>query len=85
MTLDISLIRKQYPAFSDGTAFLDGAGGTQLPDSVIDAVSDAYRKGLGNAHGEFPASRRADRLVAEARRAVADVARLLGGVEELAP
>lgn len=34
MTLDIHLIRKQYPALSDGSAYLDGAGGTQLPDSV---------------------------------------------------
>lgn len=76
MTLDIHLLRKQYPAPPDGTAYLDGAGGTQLPDSVIDAVSDAYRSGLGNAHGEFPASRRADKLAAEARLAVAN---LVGG------
>lgn len=76
MKLDIHLIRKQYPALGDGTAYLDGAGGTQLPDSVIDAIADAHRSGLGNAHGEFPASRRADSCVAGARLAVAD---LVGG------
>lgn len=89
MSLDIHLLRKQYPALSDGTAYLDGAGGTQLPDSVIDTVSDAYRSWLGNAHGEFPASHRANRLVAGTSLApyndADDVTRLLSGVAELAP
>ena len=70
---DIEGIRSQYPALKDGTAYLDGAGGTQVPDCVIEAISDAYRCGLSNVHGPFAASRRADLLIADAREAVADL------------
>src|ERR1035438_4456148 len=47
-TWDIEGIRSQYPALKDGTAYLDGAGGTQVPECVIEAISDAYRCGLSN-------------------------------------
>ena len=77
-TWDIEGIRSQYPALSTGTAFLDGAGGTQVPESVIDAISDAFRRGLSNVHGPWAASRRSVRLIADARAAVAD---LTGGQE----
>jgi len=30
---DIEGIRAQYPALKDGTAYLDGAGGTQVPSA----------------------------------------------------
>jgi cysteine desulfurase family protein (TIGR01976 family) len=43
---------------------------------VIDAIGAAYRAGLGNAGGEFPASQRSAALTAECRQAVAD---LVGG------
>jgi cysteine desulfurase family protein (TIGR01976 family) len=75
-TWDIEGIRSQYPALRDGTAYLDGAGGTQVPASVIEAISDAHRSGLSNVHGPFAASRRSDALIAGAREAVAD---LVGG------
>ena len=74
--LDVANVRARYPALADGWAYLDGAAGTQLPASVIDAIADAYRAGLGNQGGPFAASGRSDRLVAECRRAVAD---LVGG------
>ena len=76
-TWDIEGIRSQYPALKDGTAYLDGAGGTQVPDCVIEAICEAHRSGLSNVHGPFAASRRSVRLVADARTAVAD---LTGGV-----
>jgi len=76
MGLDISAVRAMYPALADGYAYLDGAAGTQLPAPVIDAISDAYRSGLGNSDGAFPASARSDAIIAECRRAVAD---LVGG------
>ena len=76
---DIEGIRSQYPALKDGTAFLDGAGGTQVPESVIEAISDAYRSGLSNVNGPWAASRRSDRLIDSARAAVAD---LTGGQAE---
>ena len=75
-TWDIEGIRSQYPALKDGTAYLDGAGGTQVPESVMEAISEAYRRGLSNVHGSFASSRRSDLLIAAAREAVAD---LVGG------
>ncbi|MGW0227656.1 cysteine desulfurase-like protein [Actinopolymorpha singaporensis] len=72
-------IRAAYPALADGHAYLDGAGGTQVPQPVVDAIADAYRHGLSNVGGASAASRRSDGIVAECRRAVAD---LVGGEPE---
>jgi len=73
MSFDIKAVRAQFPALSDGYAYLDGAAGTQVPQSVIDAIAGAYRGGLGNVGGEFPASERSTAMVAAARQAVADL------------
>jgi len=53
-------------------AFFDGPGGTQVPESVIAAISDYYRKCNANAHGAFITSRESDEVVERARRRVAD-------------
>ena len=76
MTLDIAAIRAAYPALSDGSAYLDGAAGTQVPTPVIKAIAAAYTGGIGNVGGPFPASQRSDAIVDGARQAVAD---LVGG------
>ena len=76
VTYDVSRVRASYPALADGYAYLDGAAGTQVPQSVIDAIVDTYRVGVGNQGGTFPASGRADAIVAACRHAVAD---LVGG------
>jgi cysteine desulfurase family protein (TIGR01976 family) len=73
---DVKAVRAAYPALSDGFAYLDGAAGTQVPHVVIESIAAVYRAGIGNVGGAFPASDRADRLVAECRQAVAD---LVGG------
>ena len=79
MTLDVAAVRAAYPALADGYAYLDGAAGTQVPTAVIDAIAGAYRAGIGNTGGAFPASGRSAVLESECRRAVAD---LTGGVPE---
>src|SRR5580700_2722822 len=73
MTFDVSRVRAAYPALTDGHAYLDGAAGTQVPAAVIEAITDAYRAGIGNAGGAFPASARSDAILAECRRALADL------------
>ncbi len=73
MAFDIGRVRAGYPALGDGYAYLDGAAGTQVPGTVIEAIADAYRSGIGNAGGAFPASHRAGSIVAECRRALADL------------
>jgi cysteine desulfurase family protein (TIGR01976 family) len=76
MSFDVSVVRAAYPALADGYAYLDGAAGTQVPEAVIEAIAGAYRRGIGNVGGAFPASQRGDGIVAECRAAVAD---LVGG------
>jgi cysteine desulfurase family protein (TIGR01976 family) len=71
MKLDVEAVRAGYPALADGYAYLDGAAGTQVPSSVINAISAAQAAGIGNAGGAFPASERADRITASCRAAVA--------------
>ncbi|HEX4829634.1 MAG TPA: cysteine desulfurase-like protein [Trebonia sp.] len=76
MSFDVGHVRAAYPALRDGHAYLDGAAGTQVPSVVIEAIADAYRAGIGNLGGAFPASARSGAIVAAARQAVAD---LVGG------
>lgn len=76
MAFDPARIRAQYPALAGNRVWLDGAGGTQVPRTVIDAIADAYRHGIGNVGGAFAPSRDSEEIVAAARLAVAD---LVGG------
>ncbi|HEU5244479.1 MAG TPA: cysteine desulfurase-like protein [Gaiellaceae bacterium] len=75
MTFDVEAIRARFPALSSGVAFLDGPGGTQCPQSVIDAVAAYLRDSNANLGGAFDASRRSDELVEHAH---ATAARFLG-------
>jgi cysteine desulfurase family protein (TIGR01976 family) len=79
VSFDVGRVRALYPALTDGYAYLDGAAGTQVPQTVIDAVAGAYRTGIGNVGGAFPASERSDAIVAGCRQAVAD---LVGGMPD---
>ncbi|HEY0933426.1 MAG TPA: cysteine desulfurase-like protein [Trebonia sp.] len=72
-SFDVAAVRALYPALTDGHAYLDGAAGTQVPASVIEAIAAAYRAGIGNLGGAFAASGRSGAIVAAARAAVADL------------
>ncbi len=69
--------RQDFPALThrrgDGLelAFLDGPGGSQVPQTVIDAVSDVYRTCNVNTHGHFPPSHEVDRRMDRARQVLA--------------
>ena len=52
---------------------VDTPGGSQVPDTVIEAITGRLRSGLSNTHGAFRTSRETDELVAEAHRAGADL------------
>lgn len=65
--------RRRFPALSSGTVFLDGPGGTQVPQEVIDAVAAYYREANANEHGQFAFSRRSDAIIAAGREAMADL------------
>jgi cysteine desulfurase family protein (TIGR01976 family) len=72
-------IRAQFPGLSADVAALDGAGGTQAPQAVIDAVAEALATAMSNVGGAFPASGVSGEVVADARLAIAD---LVGGVPD---
>ena len=75
VALDVDAVRARYSALRGEVAFLDGPGGTQCPDSVIEAVAGYLRGSNANLGGAFAASRRSDELV---ERAHETAARFLG-------
>ena len=75
---DPAAVRPQFPALAAEQAgrpvvFLDGPGGTQVPQRVIDAVATYYREANANVHGAFATSVRTDAILREAHAAVADL------------
>lgn len=52
--------------------FFDGAGGSQVPDSVIDAIAGYLRHSNANEGGAFVTSLETDALLVEAHAAAAD-------------
>jgi cysteine desulfurase family protein (TIGR01976 family) len=76
--LNTSAIRAQFPALrreeNGGTvAWFDGPGGSQVPHSVIDAISNFLSRGGSNHGGAFTASRDSEQTHEEARMAVGDL------------
>jgi cysteine desulfurase family protein (TIGR01976 family) len=69
--LDVDSVRARFSALRAPTAFFDAPGGTQCPDSVIDAIATYLRESNANLGGAFGNSRRSDALVARARLAAA--------------
>jgi len=77
----ITEARARFPALArrEGgrpVAYLDGPGGTQVPEAVIEAMTLRLREGASNLGGPFGASRDAEATVDAAREAAAD---LVGG------
>jgi cysteine desulfurase family protein (TIGR01976 family) len=75
--LDLHYIRAQFPSLAQTVnghpaVFLDGPGGTQVPQRVIDAISDYLRRDNANSGGAYATSRRTDAVIADARAAMAD-------------
>jgi cysteine desulfurase family protein (TIGR01976 family) len=75
--LDITWVRSQFPSLvqtvnGHPAAFLDGPGGTQVPQRVIDAISYYLRRDNANTGGAYSTSRHTDIMLAEARTAMAD-------------
>ncbi|MGD2044404.1 MAG: aminotransferase class V-fold PLP-dependent enzyme, partial [Acidimicrobiia bacterium] len=76
--LDVDSIRSRFPALDrieHGriAAYLDGPGGTQVPASVIDAMSAPLRHGISNLGGGYGPSDDAMAITAGARQSVADL------------
>ena len=75
---DPTLLRSRFPALErrvggSPAVYLDGPGGTQVPDSVIEAMAGFLSRGGSNLHGPFVTSRETDEVLEGARAAVADL------------
>ncbi len=71
-------IRSDFPALGrthNGypVAYFDGPGGTQVPQAVVDAMSDYLLNHNANTHWNYPSSAETDALIEDARLAVADL------------
>src|SRR5262250_1490943 len=76
-SLDLTWVRSQFPSLAQKVngqpaVFLDGPGGTQVPQRVIDAISDYLARNNANTGGAYATSRLTDATIAEARAAMAD-------------
>ena len=76
-------IRQQFPILQRKVnrkplIFLDGPAGTQVPQSVIDAISNYYKTSNANAHGAFITSHETDAMMDNLRQKIAD---FLGAVD----
>jgi cysteine desulfurase family protein (TIGR01976 family) len=75
--LDVGSVRAQFPSLSQmvngkAAVFLDGPGGTQVPQRVIEAISNYLRSNNANTGGAYATSRNTDAMIAAARAAMAD-------------
>src|SRR5688572_9835816 len=78
--IDSQQLRSQFPSLKrthrdKPLVFLDGPAGTQVPDSVINAIAGYYRTSNSNTHGEFLTTNETDNVIHKMRT---DVAALLG-------
>jgi len=74
---DVAYVRSQFPALQREiggrpVAYLDGPGGTQVPQRVVDAVADYLLHHNANTHGFFATTEETDAVIAAAREAGAD-------------
>jgi cysteine desulfurase family protein (TIGR01976 family) len=78
---DLSDVRDRFPALArtlDGRpcVFADAPGGSQVPETVIEAMAAYLRSSNANTHGAFATSAETDDVIDEAHHAAAD---LVGG------
>ena len=68
-------VRAEFPALQDHghAVFADGAGGSQVHESVIEAVCTQMRRGSANIGGEYPTSELCLTATRDARGAAADL------------
>jgi cysteine desulfurase family protein (TIGR01976 family) len=75
---DIRAVRSRFPSLEQvqderPVVFFDNPGGTQVPQTVIEAMAGYLLRDNANLGGVFATSERSDAMVDEARRALADM------------
>nr|BAL58023.1 cysteine desulfurase family protein [uncultured Chloroflexota bacterium] len=76
--VDLSALRTHFPALQEQDeagrpyVYFDGPGGTQVPQTVIQAMADYLVRANANHGGRFVTSQRNDQIIDQARMAMAD-------------
>ncbi len=75
--IPVDRIRAQFPALNrlhngHPVAYFDGPGGTQVPSSVVEAISDYLYHHNANTHWVYATSRETDETIRNGRAALAD-------------
>jgi cysteine desulfurase family protein (TIGR01976 family) len=73
MALDLDRIRSHFPALAGDVVFFDSPGGTQVPQHVVDRMTDYLLHTNANHGGAFKTSIESDAVLDEAHRAVANL------------
>ena len=73
MAYDVDALRAQFPSLTSGIAHFDGPGGSQTPLPVARAIADTLTSSIANRGTVTAAERLADRVVRDARQAMADL------------
>ena len=71
VSFDVAAVRARFPALAGPTALFDAPGGTQVPESVVEAMASYLRESNANLGGPFPSSRASDLLVSRAHMVAA--------------
>src|ERR1700676_4917200 len=72
VTLEPTAVRRRFSSLQSGFAFLDAPGGSQVPDSVGEAIARCLREASANMGALYETSRRVGATVTEAESKAAD-------------
>jgi cysteine desulfurase family protein (TIGR01976 family) len=76
-SLGLDCARAQFPSLAQTVnghpaVFLDGPGGTQVPERVIDSIGEYLRHSNSNTNGAYATSQRTNAVIGGARSAMSD-------------
>lgn len=72
MSLDLALIRSQFPSLNRPAIFFDNPGGTQIARQSLDRINHYLLECNANHEGAFATSIASDAILEEAHQAMAD-------------
>jgi len=72
MSLNLDVIRQQFPSLNRNAIFFDNPGGTQIAKQSLDRITNYLIENNANHEGAFATSKASDAILDEAHRAMAD-------------
>jgi cysteine desulfurase family protein (TIGR01976 family) len=72
MSLDLGIIRQQFPSLDRPAVFFDNPGGTQIVKHSLNRINQYLIENNANHEGAFETSRKSDEVLHEAHAAMAD-------------